>query len=326
MLMSFVVPVYNVEKYLNECLDSIFDPAVDEDEYEVIAVDDGSTDSSPEILKTYTHHKNFRIITQENGGLSDARNTGIEAATGKYIYFVDSDDFLLPRAVPVLLDLARESDCDIIDFDYRMTDDKGNALPEIKSQMNRTPNAGRGKDLLVEWYKREVFFEVVWIRLYNRHFIINNALLFIRGIINEDVDWQFRCFFLAETVVYHPVVIYNYRRRVGSLSLGTDNLARLHNALKILDLLVSFRNTIDVDEDNAKYLALLGDYISVFLERMINDFYKLTGSRHQKELVFIELKKRRALLSLAAGKKGKRMYKITCCLPAILAFRMYKIF
>lgn len=326
ILLSFVVPVYNVEKYLNECLDSIFDPSVDEDEYEVIAVDDGSTDSSPEILKTYCRHKNFRIITQENAGQGPARNIGIKAAKGRYIYFIDSDDYLLPGAVPVLLGLADESDSDIIEFDNLTTDETGNQIGDFKTIPNRMPREGRGKDLFVDWCKQSVFFDVVWIRLYRKAFIINNSLFFMVGILHEDTEWQYRCFFLAETVAYHPVTIYIYRRRAGSLSYEKDELKRCCSFIKILDCLVSFRKTISVNDDNAAYLTLQGDFIARNMERMVNFLYKSADLRCQKEQLFDELKKRRNLLGFAASKKGRLMYMLTRWLPAKMAFRMYKIF
>lgn len=327
MLISFVIPVYNVEKYLNKCLDSIFDSSVSEEEYEVIAIDDGSTDGSPEILQTYMHHKNFRIITQNNEGVSVARNSGIKAVIGKYIYFIDSDDYLLPNAMRTLLGFAREVDCDIVDFDYEMVDDKGRALPEIRPQRHRTPNRGRGKDLFVAWHKQDTFLEVVWTRLYRKGFVVNNSLLFAPGITNlEDTDWQYRCFFLAEKVVYHPAVIYCYRRRAGSLSVGTDKLRWFRNRMKILDAMVSFRNTIDASPDNDGYLAIQGDFIARHLDYMINALYKSPDLQSQRDQLFLELEKRRYMLGFAASKKGRRMYKLTRWLPTKIAFRMYKFF
>lgn len=91
ILLSIVVPVYNVEEHLRECLDSIFYESVDESLYEVIAIEDGSTDSSPERLRSYTKHKNLRIVAQENVGPSVARNRGISEASGRYVVFVDGD-------------------------------------------------------------------------------------------------------------------------------------------------------------------------------------------------------------------------------------------
>lgn len=326
LLLSFVIPIYNVEKYLSECLDSIFDPSADEKEYEVLAVDDGSADSSSEILKTYEHHKNFRIITQKNAGQGAARNVGIRAAKGKYIHFVDSDDHLLSGAMPALLGFARESDCDIIEFDNQTTDEEGNQLDELRSTMNRAPNEGRGKDLFVEWRKREAFFCILCIRLCKREFIIKNDLFFITGIFHEDTEWQYRCFFLAEKVIYHPIIIYSYRRREGSSSTEKDALARCNYFMKIIDSLVAFRETIAVNEDNAGYLAVQGNYIAYLLENVINTFYKAPDLWRDRNNFFLELEKRRYLLTLATSKKGRRLYALTRWLPTKIAFRMYKFF
>ena len=95
MFLSFIVPVYNVEKYLGECLDSLLDQDIDQSDYEIVCVNDGSTDGSPEILAGYAQrHPNIRVVTKENGGLPAARNTGVDHSRGDYIWHVDSDDFV----------------------------------------------------------------------------------------------------------------------------------------------------------------------------------------------------------------------------------------
>lgn len=324
-LLSFIIPVYNVERYLNECLDSIFDPSADEDEYEVIAIDDGSTDRSPEILKTYLHHRNFRVITQENGGQGAARNVGIKAAQSEYLHFMDSDDCLVPGAVPVLLGWARQSDCDIIEFDNQTTDDKGSPIEELRSRMNRTPSEGRGKALFVAWRCQGAFFDILCIRLCKREFIINNSLLFITGIIHEDTEWQFRCFFLAEKVVYHPVIIYSYRRRGGSSSTVKNDIIHCRSYIKVFDSMAAFRKTIAASSDNAGYLALQGAFIARQFERIINALYKSPDLRPHGEEIFGELKSRRHLLGLATNTRGRLLYWLTRWMPARAAFKIYKI-
>ena len=103
-LLSIIIPVYNVEKYLAQCLDSVLYP--DMPEYEIVCVNDGSTDSSPAILSQYAakYPGQIRIVNRPNGGLGAASNTGIENALGKYITFLDSDDYYAPGAVAEMLD------------------------------------------------------------------------------------------------------------------------------------------------------------------------------------------------------------------------------
>ena len=122
MFLSFVVPVYNAAQYLPECLDSLL--AQDISDYEIICVNDGSRDASPEILGQYAaKHGNIRVIDKENGGVVSARNAGLSAAQGDFIWFVDADDFLLPNILGFLRNKAAETACDrLIVGGYQFTD------------------------------------------------------------------------------------------------------------------------------------------------------------------------------------------------------------
>lgn len=122
MFLSFVVPVYNAAQYLPECLDSLL--AQDISDYEIICVNDGSRDASPEILRQYAaEHGNIRVINKENGGVVSARNAGLSAAQGDFIWFVDADDFLLPNILGFLRNKAAETACDrLIVGGYQFTD------------------------------------------------------------------------------------------------------------------------------------------------------------------------------------------------------------
>ena len=105
MLVSIIIPIYNVEKYIEQCFTSIYAQDISEDIFEVIAVNDGTPDNSMSIVKTIaSQHKNLVIINQENQGLSVARNTGLDHAKGEYIWFVDSDDWLTKDSLSIVLD------------------------------------------------------------------------------------------------------------------------------------------------------------------------------------------------------------------------------
>lgn len=118
ILLSLIVPIYNMETYLERCLDTILRQGLDEEEYEVILVNDGSTDNSKYICERYVaNHHNFRLIDQPNSGVAVARNTGIDAASGKFIGFVDSDDYLLDGGLNIAFrKYADRDDIDVIHF------------------------------------------------------------------------------------------------------------------------------------------------------------------------------------------------------------------
>ncbi|MGL4253948.1 MAG: glycosyltransferase, partial [Fusobacteriaceae bacterium] len=117
-LLSVVVPMYNVEEYILRCLESLQKQDIPEEQYEIILIDDGSRDRTVEYAKEFSqNHKNIRIISQKNGGASVARNRGIDEARGKYIWFVDADDYVLENRFGILLEKAIGNDLDILSFD-----------------------------------------------------------------------------------------------------------------------------------------------------------------------------------------------------------------
>ena len=124
--LSIIVPVYNVEKYIRPCIESIFKQGLDDADFEVIIVNDGTPDRSMEMIADIIQqHSNITVINQENQGVSIARNNGIQNARGNYILFIDSDDLLIDNTLPYLLDKAISSKADIIVADFAEKDDNG---------------------------------------------------------------------------------------------------------------------------------------------------------------------------------------------------------
>ena len=134
--LSVIVPVYNVEKYIRPCLESIFRQGIDDDNFEVIIVNDGTEDRSMEVIQEIiSQHDNITVINQENLSLSVARNNGIAQAKGEYILMPDSDDLLIEGSLSVLLEKALESKADLVVADYlEMTDEEIKRLPQISQK------------------------------------------------------------------------------------------------------------------------------------------------------------------------------------------------
>lgn len=208
MKFSIIVPVYNVKQYLEQCLESL--QAQDYKGYEVICVNDGSTDGSREILKAWeSRMPQMRVIDRENGGLSAARNTGLQVAVGDYVLFVDSDDWVEPNMLNRLT--AECNGTDMICFACRRTDNEAtDALPEEQTS---------GWD----YYNRHALearvvpFVCVWQRCYRRQFLLDNGLRFREGILHEDNEFTPRACLGAKSVKVIPDVLYNYRVRPGSI-------------------------------------------------------------------------------------------------------------
>lgn len=207
--LTLVVPVYNVAPYLPRCLESIaaLTPAADE----IIVVDDGSTDQCPEILAAFASRlPQMRVIRQENGGLSAARNTGLDHARGKYLAFVDSDDFLATDAyADALLAMERDAlDMALFNASYHFE-----GRQDDYAIYTDVPSSGiiSGREWLRQRLVAGRFLHMVWLHLYRREFIERHRFRFVPRLIHEDVIWTTAALLAAERVQYLPHMAVHYR-------------------------------------------------------------------------------------------------------------------
>ena len=186
--LSIIIPVYNVEKYIRPCIESIFKQGLDEDDYEVIIVNDGTPDKSMEVIEDIiAAHANITVINQENLSLSVARNNGIAAAKGEYILMPDSDDLLIENSLKPLLDKALETKADLVVADFlEMGDKEIDNLKEIP-QKDFQVKEKTGYELFMEDLNPRQCY--VWRTLYRRAFITENHLTFVPGIRYQDVPF-----------------------------------------------------------------------------------------------------------------------------------------
>lgn len=212
--LSIVVPVYNVELYLEECLDSIYN--IKNIKKEVILVNDGSTDSSLDILKLYEEKYSHctKLINKKNGGLSDARNIGMKNSKGKYIYFIDSDDYIDSEKFERIFLKGFKKNVDIIKASgYYLKENKVLKLDkkEIKTSIYS------GKKLIKLLHKNKYARVEVWLSIYKKIFLekINNY--FIKGLIYEDTIFSYKCWLNSDNIMYINENFYYYRIRKGSI-------------------------------------------------------------------------------------------------------------
>jgi len=207
--LTLVVPVYNVAPYLRQCLDSL--QAQTDGVDEIIAVDDGSTDDSPRILAEYAHRlPQMRVVRQENGGLSAARNTGMRRAGGRYLAFVDSDDFLAPDAYRVPLQRAEAEQLDMLMFNAMFHYEGRAADRPILGDIERTGDI-TGRDWLRLRLRAGRLPHMVWMHVYRRAFLLEGAWQFVPGLVHEDVVWTTQALLSAARFAYEPVIAYFYR-------------------------------------------------------------------------------------------------------------------
>ena len=255
MKFSVVVPVYNVEAYLTDCLKSLL--TQDFADFEVICVNDGSTDHSREILSEWESKlPQMKVIDRANGGLSAARNTGLAAATGDYVVFVDSDDWVESSMLSRLAEETRDED--MLCYACRKSDSgtTDTLLPE------RTDGWSYYNRHALE--HREVAFVCVWQRCYRREFLIDNSLYFREGILHEDNEFTPRACLYAKSIKVIPDVLYNYRVRPGSIMTtrglwSKESLITIGNELSEL-----FSNENGIDK-TIVYQALTQCYQMAFV-------------------------------------------------------------
>lgn len=209
MFFSVVVPVYNVEQYLKECVDSILSQTFKD--FELILVNDGSKDSSPAICDEYAKKDGrVKVIHKENGGQSTARNKGIEAATGEFAVFIDSDDLFCDDHFFEDVKNAIDENTDIVVFRYckyygDRTDECGISLSEI--------NSDNKVEFLRDLVKRDAFFCSCWSKCTRMSILKENNIIFDTSLSCEDMDWYYNVVSKAENfkVIDKPYVYYRQR-------------------------------------------------------------------------------------------------------------------
>ena len=165
IILSIIIPVYNVEKYIRKTLESIFESTFPKSEFEVIVVNDGTKDNSISIVNEFAaKFDNLKIINQENQGLSVARNTGLKAARGKYVWFVDSDDWVEYDSLPFLLKHLEHSDKDVLMFKIREYDEEGRILLERSFHDNKNEEQVSGTDVVL--YQKKYGVDITPIQQY----------------------------------------------------------------------------------------------------------------------------------------------------------------
>lgn len=236
ILLSIILPVYNVKKELPRCLDSLMNQAFPLEKLEVIAIDDGSIDGSSDILQDYAQRCPFlHVYRQENHGVGAARNAGLDKASGYYVAFVDSDDYILPEYAEVLTGFMEKSGSDMGLSDV-LVERKGlhyayldNYCWRRFSRKTHTPvKLSEEPELLL-------FQPSVWRRIFRRDFLLNRNIRFPESLLYEDIPFHYRTLHMAESIILIPqaLYIYNYDRS-DSITKGKDH--RLFDFLKIFSL------------------------------------------------------------------------------------------
>lgn len=218
--ISVIIPVYNVEKYLARCLDSVISQTLKD--IEIICVNDGSTDNSANILSVYAEKdERIKIITQSNAGISEARNIGIQKASGKFIGFVDSDDFIEKDFYEKLYTSAIKNNADIACSSViRENEKKKKILIEYKKEQVATST----KEKFELAYIPEHCY--IWNKIYNREKLLNSNIKFVKGLVYEDIIYTPSVVESLGNIVVVPNLFYHYWNNSTSLVKNTSDKCR----------------------------------------------------------------------------------------------------
>lgn len=273
IIISIIVPVYNVEKELGRCLESIINQTYKN--IEIILVDDGSIDRSPEICDEYAvKDKRITVIHKKNGGLSDARNDGLRISHGSYIMFVDSDDYIENDACEKLLSGITPDIDIVVGACKRIDGDKTIILRHSNIEEKKVYTA---KEFTMLSIKNSEWYAPVCFNMYRRDFLFENDIFFESGICFEDTNIQIKMFGSANKIQYVDYAFYNYIIRPGTLS-------SLENSDKKRKMIIYIYNGWMSDIDNIKdynyqrylYGALIQNYLWACRAYKIKE-WKLSG-------------------------------------------------
>ena len=292
--LSIIVPIYGVEQYLRKCVDSLLVQDLASSEYEIILVDDGSPDACPQMCDEYARMSQesriksqelpcIRVIHRKNGGLSAARNSGIEVAQGKYIMFVDSDDYIEPN---VLSGLIAQVECDNLDaLRYRLQ----YVNPQYEAYNPYKSDPFKGNDYSEEVTDGVTFLEermntqcYAWVFLIKRDLIIDDRCiddrcLFTEGIYFEDTDWTPRMLVKAHRVASTNTVVYNYLQREGSITKAVNRSKQqkvLDDKMRLIGEMQ--RQSKELQEkglNNAWFSRMIADTVISVIGILSVDFY-----------------------------------------------------
>lgn len=286
MQLSIIVPIYNVAPYLRKCVDSLL--AQDITDYEIILVDDGSTDDSGAIVdeivrevmgdesncqSPIANNPTLSVIHQENTGLSAARNAGIAKAQGEYIWFVDSDDYVEPNVLGELMEQIERDNLDVLRFRYQNVKESGEAfVPHDGMKVDYNDYSNVPIDGLTFLNER------MWIQCYAWQFVVKKNIVekekFTPGIYFEDTDWMPRMMLAAKKVASNNKIVYNYLWREGSITLtgNKEKLCKhLHDKIKILERLNTWGKIVT---NRLWFDTMISSLMIGIINSIASNFYK----------------------------------------------------
>lgn len=270
MKISIIIPIFNTQKYLERCIESVRKQKFDD--IEIICINDCSEDNSQKIIESYQRIDERIIVINNpiNLGLSECRNIGIENSHGDYIMFLDSDDCFIDNAFEDLQKKIGILDLDILFFGFK------ECLLEDKNSKNVTrvelyPKTMDGKEFFCDCQKKKKEIVASWSAIYKRQFLVENELMFVKGLLHEDVLFYFEILMKAKRVSSTDMCCYEYIRRKGSITVSDDNIqAKTWSLSKIAYRISMYNQFVD---DKIKYY--INNYVGDRFKTIFENYNKI---------------------------------------------------
>jgi len=310
--ISVIMPVYNSQQYIKLAVNSVLNQLLKE--IELIMIDDGSTDSSGKICDEIAEaDERVKVIHQKNSGISAARNTGIKAAQGEYISFIDNDDEYCQGFLEEIYEYAKSNEAEIVKYGYRVIEDWHQNLEEARVMCFSKAKKVEYNNMNVEFQrlKEGGFFHMIWNGLYKRDFIINNALFFDEDVKKGYEDWIFNCSIFTKTekcFLWNKVEYNHYQRGTHSTS---SQYHENHQLALIRAVEVDYKL---ITELNNKYNANI-DWslfaIKYFIEALL--MFKRANCNVSREgrINFIKRVSKLPMFQIIKQKETRKKYSLT---------------
>ena len=245
MLLTVVIPVYKVEKYLKRCVDSVINQMTEN--VEIIFVDDGSPDGSGKICDEYNNrYSNVSVIHKKNGGLSSARNAGIESAQGRYIMFIDSDDWIAEGCIEKFLSIIQNNDIDLIVGKARIIDGEGKEKDKMRYML--TEGLYSAEDYISSLNVEGCYSACAPFTICKRDFLYKNEIRFLEGVVQEDELWTPTILLKANEIYYSDIYFYYNYVREDSITHSTNRQLEGHDLLTVTLRVLELFKTLDINK------------------------------------------------------------------------------
>lgn len=302
MFFSVIVPVYNVEKYLAKCLDSILSQSFDS--FELIVVDDGSKDNSGKICDDYAEKDSrVKVIHKANGGLSDARNAGTNVAQGEYIVYIDSDDYVLSDDfLRTLYDNINGADI-LLYKHQKFFDGSTEMQPCTYSYENIDVN-----DTYVEKLKKlvegDAFYGMAWIKAFKRSIVVENNIIFEKGLLGEDMEWNYHLITNAKSLSVVDKPFIAYRQRENSITTST----KLKNLTDFIYILEKWSKTVKEEFADETFKQVLFASMAKYYSNLLITYNRVEEA--EKKQYIQRIKDLSWLLKYSSSKRPKLVSKM----------------